>query len=52
MKKYFFYYKNDSEKEPIGSCVCDSEQNALLYFSKQKKLKPSSFLKIFNISTK
>jgi hypothetical protein len=52
MKKYFFYYKNDSKQEPIGYCDYNSEEEALLFFSKQKKLKPNIFLKIFKISIK
>lgn len=50
MEKYFFYFKNNLEKEVISYYTCDNEKEAILFFSKQKKLKPETFLKIFNIS--
>ena len=51
MKKYFFYFKNDPNKEPISSYFCDTQEEALEYFSKQKKLNKKTFLKIFIIIT-
>ena len=30
---YYFYYKNDSKKEPIDKVLTLDEENALIYFT-------------------
>lgn len=49
MKKYYFYFKKDTKKEPIKSFYCNTLEEAIIFFSKNKKLNPETFLKIFKI---
>lgn len=49
MKKYYFYFKKDTKKEPIKSFYCHTLEEAIIFFSKNKKLNPETFLKIFKI---
>jgi hypothetical protein len=50
MKKYFFYYKNDSNKEPVHSVDSESRLDAAKLFAKIKNLSLKSFLSLFNVS--
>lgn len=49
MKKYYFYFKKDSKREPIGFVLCETIEDAIIFFSKNKKLEPETFLKIFKV---
>lgn len=50
MKKYFFYHKTSSTKEPIQHTYAISRMRAAIYFASIKKLDIKSFLNIFSIS--
>ena len=47
---YFFYAKNDPNKEPITKINAASEEHAVIIFSKMKKLSIDDFLNLFEIS--
>jgi hypothetical protein len=49
MKKYFFYSKLDPKCESISSIKSNSKDEAIKFFSEQKKLSIKNFLKIFNV---
>jgi len=46
---YYFYYKNDSKKEPIDKVIAQDEKNALVYFTERKKMNEETFKQIYNI---
>lgn len=50
MKRYFFYSKSDSTKEPIFSTVTTSRLKAATLFSTGKRLSLREFLKVFSVS--
>ena len=47
---YFFYAKNDPNKEPIAKINAVSEEHAVIAFSKMKELSIDDFLNLFEIS--
>lgn len=46
---YYFYYKNDSKKEPIDKVLTLDEKNALIYFTERKKMNEETFKQLYNI---
>lgn len=50
MRKYFFYSKNDPNKEPISSTMSTSRLKAAKYFSIIKDMSLKKFLSIFTIN--
>ena len=46
---YYFYYKNDSKKEPIDKVLTLDEENALIYFTERKKMNEETFKQLYNI---
>lgn len=46
---YYFYYKNDSKKEPIDKVLTFDEENALTYFAGRKKMDEETFKQLYNI---
>jgi hypothetical protein len=46
---YYFYYKNDSKKEPIDKVLTLDEENALTYFTGRKKMDEETFKQLYNI---
>ena len=51
-KNYFFYSKNDSNQEPIGKIMADSQSEAEEKFAVLKRLPLESFLNLFSVKTK
>jgi hypothetical protein len=51
MKKYFYYFKNDHKKIPMGFYDGVSQEDALKHFSKLKGLNLKKFLIIYNVTT-
>lgn len=49
MKEYYFCCKNDTKRESISKCKCNSLDEAVEYFANQKSLDKESFLKIFKV---
>ena len=47
---YFFYAKNDPNKEAIAKINAASEEHAVIAFSKMKELSIDDFLNLFEIS--
>lgn len=50
MKKYFFYSRNDSSREPISYTTAKSRLNAAKKFASIKSLPLKSFLSIYTVS--
>lgn len=50
-KPYFYYYKNDSKKEPIDKILAPNENEALIYFSERKQIDEYTFTTLYNIET-
>ena len=50
MKRYFFYSKNDSTKEPIFYCKESSRIRAAKKFAEGKQLDLKTFLTIYSVS--
>ena len=46
---YYFYSKIDSSKEPVVKTKCESYEEALEYFSENKKLPKHVFLSLYEI---
>ena len=49
MKTYFFYIKEDIDKEPINMITARSLQEALEIFCYQKQLDEEDFLEIYKV---
>ena len=49
MKTYFFYIKEDIDKEPINLVTARSLQEALEIFCYQKQLDEEDFLEIYKV---
>ena len=49
MKKYKYYYKNDSSKEPVGEVKAEFLDEAIIKASQKKQLIYSKFLELFKI---
>jgi len=47
--KYFYYHKNDSNKEPIGKIEANNLEEALLKAAQIKQLKIDDFLDVFKV---
>lgn len=47
---YFFYAKDDANKEPIAKINAVTEEHAVIAFSKMKQLSIDDFLSLFEIS--
>ena len=47
---YYFYSRNDENKEPITSINAPSRYQAALFFSKLKHLDLKTFLKVYAVS--
>ena len=50
MKRYFFYSKSDTTREPIYSIITTSRLKAATLFSTGKRLSLREFLKVFSVS--
>jgi len=48
--KYFYYIKNDPNKEPIGCVFFLTRLNAAIHFANKKQLELKDFLNIFQVS--
>lgn len=44
---YFYYYKNDSKKEPIDKIIAPNKEEAIKYFVSRKQIEKSEFLKLY-----
>ena len=49
MKKYKYYYKNDSSKEPVGTINAEFLDEAIIKAAQKKQLIYSKFLELFKI---
>jgi len=49
MKTYFFYIKNNTEKEPISYIKALNLQDAITIFCYQKQLDEEDFLEIYKV---
>jgi len=49
MKTYYFYIKNDTEKEPINIIKAKNLQDAITIFCYQKQLEEEDFLEIYQV---
>ena len=49
MKTYYFYIKNDKEKEPINIIRATDLHEAIRIFCLQKKLEEEDFLEIYQV---
>lgn len=47
--KYFYYHKNDKNKEPIGKIEANNLEEALLKAAHIKQLKIDDFLDVFKV---
>jgi hypothetical protein len=50
MKKYFFYSRNDGNREPISYTTSESRLGAAKKFATIKNLSLKSFLSIYTVS--
>jgi len=46
---YYFYYKGDSNKEPIDKVIAQDDEDALTYFTERKKMNEETFTQLYNI---
>ena len=49
MKTYYFYIKNDTDKEPINIIKAKNLQDAITIFCYQKQLEEEDFLELFEV---
>jgi hypothetical protein len=49
-KIYYFYHKNDTDKESIGKIVATNRLSAAKYFAAIKRMSLKQFLSLFSIS--
>ena len=49
MKTYYFYIKNDTEKEPISMVKANNLNDAITIFCYQKQLEEEDFLEIYQV---
>ena len=49
MEEYALIIKDDESTEIIARVDADSKENAILYFSKQKKIESDELVKIFGV---
>jgi len=52
MKKYFFYSKNDSSKEPIFYCSANSIEDAIRIFAYGKDVTVEIFNNLYSVERK
>jgi len=50
MAKYYFYSRNDSDKEPVNWVNVSNRLKAAKLFARMKQMKLKQFLSIFSIS--
>ena len=50
MKTYYFYIKNDTEKEPINIIRAADLHEAIRIFCLQKQLEEEDFLEIYQVA--
>jgi hypothetical protein len=49
LKPYFYYSKNDLNKEPIDRVMAMNEKDAIIYFTDRKKLNEDAFKQLYTI---
>ena len=52
MRKYFFYSKIDSSKEPIFYCNANSIEDAILIFADGKDMDVDMFNELYSVERK
>lgn len=48
-RSYYYYYKNDPNKEAVDKVIASSRLQALAYFAERKQIDEFRFIELYNI---